>query len=278
MLFSQRKGFTPVRETLQVGSLDTRTRTAVWNACYKSFFEPGANVEDDDTVWTVLNNFLPVLWEHFFASPLDQMQKYTSQNVAAIRKWLFDERTQWYRILDFVEFLCSHVPRPLARSIAMSVNDALTRESTAYRVVKGVVVEITDPAEIAEVEEALESTEGIPGAQEHIRRALQLLGDRTNPDFRNAIKEAISSVEAACQVIANDRSATLGQAIKTVERQNQIHPALRRALENLYGYTSDADGVRHAMLDIPDLTHVDAKFMVVVCCAFVNYLVARSAR
>ncbi len=45
----------------------------------------------------------------------------------------------------------------------------------------------------------------------------------------------------------------------------------------LYGYTSDADGIRHALMDLPTLTFDDAKFFLVVCSAFVNFAQAKVA-
>lgn len=57
-----------------------------------------------------------------------------------------------------------------------------------------------------------------------------------------------------------------------------MHPALKGSFEKLYGYTSDAEGIRHALLDEPNLDFEDAKFMLVSCSAFVNYLKAKAAK
>jgi hypothetical protein len=48
-------------------------------------------------------------------------------------------------------------------------------------------------------------------------------------------------------------------------------------LSALYGYTSDSSGIRHALQDEPNLDFVDAKFMLVACSAFVNYLTDKAA-
>jgi hypothetical protein len=50
---------------------------------------------------------------------------------------------------------------------------------------------------------------------------------------------------------------------------------LSKAFESLYGYTSDANGIRHALMDASTLGFADAKFMLVCCSAFVNFLVAK---
>jgi len=44
----------------------------------------------------------------------------------------------------------------------------------------------------------------------------------------------------------------------------------------MYGYTSDADGIRHKLLDEATIDFEDAKFMLVSCSAFVNLLRARA--
>ncbi len=56
-----------------------------------------------------------------------------------------------------------------------------------------------------------------------------------------------------------------------------MHNALRKGLSSLYGYTSDAQGIRHAMMDEDDLSFIDAKFMLVACSAFVNFMIGKSA-
>jgi hypothetical protein len=57
-----------------------------------------------------------------------------------------------------------------------------------------------------------------------------------------------------------------------------MHPSLKSAFQNLYGYTSDANGIRHALLEEANLDFEDAKFMLVSCSAFVNYLVAKASK
>jgi hypothetical protein len=109
----------------------------------------------------------------------------------------------------------------------------------------------------------------------HLNTALGHLGDRHSPDYRNSIKESISAVEALVNLINGTTSDTLGKALKRLNVE--AHPALADAFGKLYGYTSDADGIRHAAMDEPDLKFEDAKYMLVACSAFVNYLIAKAA-
>ena len=50
------------------------------------------------------------------------------------------------------------------------------------------------------------------------------------------------------------------------------------SISNISGsYTSDADGIRHSMLEESSLSFSDAKFMLVACSGFINYVLGRCA-
>ena len=106
----------------------------------------------------------------------------------------------------------------------------------------------------------------------HLNQALSHFSHRTNPDYRNSIKESISAVEALVKIFLNNSNGTLGQLLNKLERERNLHPALKASLSSLYGYTSDADGIRHALIESSEPSHKDAKFMLVACSAFVSYL------
>lgn len=133
---------------------------------------------------------------------------------------------------------------------------------------------ISDEVEIGAISEALENQHGV--VADHISKAHNFLADREHPDYENSIKESISAVEAICEIITGMRGkeATLGNMLKKLEEKGiVIHSALKSAFNTLYGYTSDANGIRHAG-DIGGKTSSfeEAKFMLVSCCAFINYL------
>jgi hypothetical protein len=67
----------------------------------------------------------------------------------------------------------------------------------------------------------------------------------------------------------------LGGALKVLKLKIPIHPALEQGLLKIYGYTSDGDGIRHALTEEPNLDQEDAQFMMIVSSAFVNYLIAK---
>ena len=53
-----------------------------------------------------------------------------------------------------------------------------------------------------------------------------------------------------------------------------MHPALKQAFANLYGYTSDEEGIRHALLEeaVSRSGQDEAVFMLGACASFASYL------
>lgn len=155
-------------------------------------------------------------------------------------------------------------------------NGLFEKEFIGYRFVDRRIVAITDQNEINSIEDACNSA--YAGVNSHMQKAVGFIADRENPDYKNAIKESISAVESICRIVAQNEKATLGQALKVIKNQGvDIHPALERAFLALYGYTSDKGGIRHCegMFE-SDVSFDEAKFMLVSCSAFINYLISES--
>jgi hypothetical protein len=112
----------------------------------------------------------------------------------------------------------------------------------------------------------------------HIQTALDLFSKRPDPDYRNAIKEAISAIESIALQMSGKKGAGLGHALGALERKAPLHGALRSAFDKLYGYTSDESGIRHAMIEDSKVGFEEAKYMIVACSAFVNYLAAKAEK
>jgi hypothetical protein len=79
-------------------------------------------------------------------------------------------------------------------------------------------------------------------------------------------------VESLVAKAVRVEKGTLGQLVKRLEDEIALHPALKSAFSSLYGYTSDESGIRHALTEGDKVDFHDAKFMLVVCAAFVNFV------
>ena len=155
------------------------------------------------------------------------------------------------------------------------VNDIFEREYIGYRFIDEIIVPISDKYEVETIDKAVQNR--YKPVREHISKANVLISDRENPDYENSIKESISAVEAICSIVTESKGkdATLGKMLKKLKDNSvNIHPALEAAFSSLYGYTSDASGIRHAkFLEQGKTTFEEAKFMLVACSAFVNYII-----
>ena len=161
----------------------------------------------------------------------------------------------------------------LLETLPLAVNSILQEERSGYRLVNWLFTPITDDIEVSEIESGV--TGGISSAKIHLKKALERYSDREKPDYENSIKESICAVESICCYITGARGAqaTLGKVIKMLKDGGiHIHKSLENAFNALYGYTSDENGIRHGGIDFQHAPAEDARFMLVICSAFVNYL------
>lgn len=258
--------------------MDDTLRNGLWNALQIFFwgrFKSEHYLYTNHLKVSNLESLFEAYWYLFFKAPLDTLPKIFNQALQIVRNrfYLF----KWNEIYDFLEFTLKHSPFDSNTHFVEFCNRILEMENSAYRFVGGAITEITSDTEIQSIEEAMSSVAPLRGVNEHLKLALDHLSDRQNPDYRNSIKESISAVEAICQLISGDRKAELGKALAMLEKNNSLHGALKKSFSALYGYTSDADGIRHAMLEESNLTFTDAKYMLVACTAFINYLLGKAA-
>ncbi|MCD6170736.1 MAG: hypothetical protein J7J76_09340 [Candidatus Latescibacteria bacterium] len=81
-----------------------------------------------------------------------------------------------------------------------------------------------------------------------------------------------------CQRMCGNPKATAGDAIKKIKSGCQLRRAFQKGLSALYGHTSDASGIRHTLSEAAKApSYADAKFMLVACSSFINYLLIKAA-
>ena len=281
MRFSERYGYKKIREIVQIDSIDEPLRNALWSLLkihiwdkvrFTSGMYGGYYLTKESN--SELKDLCDRLWFNYFKKPLDQLDSKWTKVLEQLRGYFFE--CEWYEVYDFIEFVANNYKRYNFRDAFMqSCNAVLEKEVSAYRFVDGLLSRITEQEQLEEIELALEKARG--PVQTHLRRALELLSNREAPDYRNSIKESISAVESLVAKSIGADKGTLGQLIKKLEDDIGLHPALRTAFSNLYGYTSDEGGIRHAILESKEIRFEDAKFFLVVCSAFVNYVEAKVA-
>lgn len=281
MKFSERYGYVKPTEVLKRGFLDAEGVTALCN-CYDhlamwfNHYDVYAKSNRHDESYTDLEE---TIWCFFMNQRRDDFYGYNSHEIAAT-EYLKSDKNEWYTKFDLIEFtinaLRKMTPRgdreytTVVNNFVKILNMTFKRLDYAYRVVDDQIVEITDQEEIAAIEEAVKQTSAV---KTHLSEALKLMSNRQAPDYRNSIKESISAVEALCREITGEN--TLGPALKSLEKNGvEIPRFLLSGIEKLYVYTNDPNtGIRHALMDDKEVpTFEEAKFMLVACSAFVNYI------
>ena len=269
MRFSERMGIKPVADVIQVDDMNSTLRNGIWNVLYTEEFgkEPFlyAYAHGSMRCEAKIGAFSKALWADHFKLPVDKRPKHNPQILEKIRGYFFD--CAWHEVYDFVEFCVAYYRDRLVAPL----NNMLERELAGYRIIDGKIAPIASTEEVKTIQEAI-GDNTFPGASAHLKSALDLLSRKTDPDYRNSIKESISAVESVSCAITGSKSATLGTALKELGKTHSLHKALEGGFLKLYGYTSDSDGIRHAMLEESQLAQADAIYFLVSCSAFVNYL------
>lgn len=155
-------------------------------------------------------------------------------------------------------------------------NALFEAEKSGYRFFNSELASITNQEEITTFEKAGETPYDV--VNKHIKKAIALYSDVSSPDYENSEKESISTFEALCSIITEKTSgqATLGKMLKHLENKGVIIPkAMKNAYSALYGYTSDEGGIRHESMEFKNVPAEDAKYMLVSCSAFINYLIEK---
>ncbi len=298
MLFSKRHGITPPKQ-MQDCSMDAALRNGLWNALDTLLRQTPNSL---DTFNQPQNPLYEIIWTDFFKKTRDTLPSTTSERHMLIRNKFF--KMVWFSVYDLIEFICcpadkleklngafmrsNEIPIPSNSTVYLSeihfkqftkeCNEVLEKEVSAWRIVGGKVCKITSEAETKAVEVAMQSP--IEGVGQHITNSIILLYDRKSPDYKNAIKESISAVELICAKITKQNAPILSKALDKMKKDGivNIHPALKAAFGNLYGYTSSGSGIRHAMIHDDEITFELAQFFLIACSAFTNYLITLAAK
>lgn len=272
-MFSEKYGYKP-EKPVQYEQISDVLRSRIWNLFYQN--EIRVNGLASKRLGQALSGEQPIeeknvdRMNYLIESPLegDSAQEQLENGILDIFKW--------FEVYDFIEIYLSFLEGNERTKIIKQYNEILGQEKSAYRIVAGEIVPIMNEVEIQSIENA--KTTRYLSVNQHIQKALTLYADKRTPDYENSVKESICAVEAVCCIITgmSGQQATLGSAIKKLkEKDIHIHGAMEKAFLALYGYASDEDGIRHGGIDFQNVPAEDAKYMLISCSAFVNYLIEK---
>ncbi|MBO3664786.1 AbiJ-NTD4 domain-containing protein [Microbacterium stercoris] len=283
--YSERTGLRPpARLERQFRELDERTRTAVWNVIHGALQQLGNA--------SLINEVADDLYTSHYGGMLGISEPREYRTDAILNLQTDITRGEWPEVADALEaFYDAMRPaesyRPdqwsssrfmlpqLVATFENDINATFAHHQVDHRMRNGAIIDIRGEAEAGAIDLALTPGGPFTAAQAHIEAALGALSNRRSPKPLEAIREAVHAAESAARVVTGE--ATLAEALKTLQRRNDLHPALARGWQALYGWSSDAGGVRHGDTTITEASVPLARWLVVSAAAFVSYLQAEHA-
>lgn len=272
-MFSEKYGYKK-EKTIQYESVSDELKNRIWNLFYQSEIKDGGlsskrlelALNGGQTIEEKIVDRFGLLINH------DGKGQSVEEQLKESLLCFF----RWYEVYDFIEIHLSYLEDDERDIRIRQYNELLEQEKAGYRIVSGEIAPITNETEIATIEQSADTA--FQSVNQHIQKALSLYADIQSPDYENSIKESISAVEAICCIITglSGANASLGKVIKKLKDNGvHIHSAMEQAFSSLYGYTSDEDGIRHGGIDFKNAPAEDAKYMLVSCSAFINYLIEK---
>ena len=290
LTFSQREGKVPLPEPMQLEHIPQRFRQLVWQVidgeiCESSNGYYGLNHDYDYHFGVRGGEFSIeqhlgsiVNWYKFnvLGTLHDEIEEYRPVKLAQFfKEWITGRN--YHEVLTLIESVLRH--QYCSKNLRKALIAAFDNAPVAYFVKKVNGRFTIMPRMSKESGEATQQAiqviqdAGMRGAATHLRQAAEHINLQQYPD---SIADSIHAVESVACMIDPKANKTLGPALDSLEHAKLLeHPAIKKAFSKLYGYTSDKQGIRHALLDknSPDVDLDEAVFMFGACASFAAYLV-----
>jgi AbiJ-like protein len=151
--FSERVGAVPPRQ-IQRGVMDDALRVGIWNWMLWSLEKDVSSQSSwTDKYW--YGRAKAGLWDEILHKPADEIDRYSSSETFKVQFFTF----QWYQVYEAVEWMLPRINsvrgvHDQRGDLDVRLNSILEREMSAYRFVKGHIVEVASAVELAEIQQA----------------------------------------------------------------------------------------------------------------------------
>lgn len=272
--FEQAEGLEPLPTQLKPKELSAALRARLWYVLHHGLKEATHHSEFDKP--TIEGPWLTILFEmHIFRfhKPADEFRPYAKPLIEEMKSLIMNG--SYSQVFGTIQWILRRpqCPHDLPKVIATVLRSC----QAGYRLTDDgrtlLPIASEEEAQIAEQAFAALNRSEYGGARKHLTVAAERL---SSGDSAGGVREAMQAVESVARVITNKK--TFSEALLVLEKQWQIHGALKEAFSRLYGYTGDEEGIRHPLLDDPNASvdEADALFMFGACAAFVSYLIGKA--
>ncbi len=276
-IFSERMGLKPPPTDLSIEEFPDRLRNQLWNALRIDIFND-AQIADPYTyqISDLLGSVYIAIWCDYLGNDIDRIYTDPSSSREHIKGIFWN--ANYAVFYDLIEVIFSLFDIQGASNylnedqLRNSLNEVLESNRAAVRIVHRQVLPITNSEERGEVEVAMMQAH-FSSASTHLKTAASKYSSQ-NPDYRNSVKESISAVESAIAEATGRNAPDSDRPFRELKEQYEMHPAFADGFKKLFAWTSDENGIRHALMEgARDITQAEARLMLICASAFVNYLI-----
>lgn len=263
LTFSQRYGYTSLPNPMIVEEISDDLRREIYNVVYR--YCDSYHVDE----------YSKYVIAKILKKPEDEMSSFFSNQAKHFKAVILGGK--FFLVLDLLEELIND--RVFEEPFLKKFEDLFDQYAAAYWLDTSQKPYHFFPRASKEqgdaTQEAIETIRagGLDGSATHLHQAAEHINVG---QYADSIVDSIHAVESVARTIAPSNSKSLGPALDSLENSGLLkHPALKEAFKKLYGYTSDEQGIRHALLtnDAPDVGRDEAVFMFGACASFAAYLV-----
>ena len=274
--FSQRHGHEALPEPMRLGQVSDDLRRELWNATRRQL----QRLRSGSHFFKEAASFVEQVLGQYLAKPEDDIPTKASIAMSAFKSAILEH--PFNRVLDLFETMLNH--RTIAQTLfAYEVRRLFEEHGAPYRLDDSrplmFIPRTTKEQGVATAEAALNlKRAGMDGASVHLRQAA---GHLRHQRYAESIAASVHAVESVARLLDPAASKDLGPALNSLEKSGLLkHRALKSGILKLYGYASDEQGVRHALLDqeAADVGEDEALFMYGACACFAAYLADKSRR
>jgi len=280
--FSKRYGYINPEEILKRNyeNISDELRIRLWNLIFR-FLEK--TEEKNKNIW---KDLVLTIWSRIFYKEIDKLPiiyDYYKYKLSYEFKKEFIS-LKWYKVFDFIEFVYNFISKidilkPYTIAFQEEVNKILEEEHAPYRMIEGYITPITDESEIETIKETFKKADKYQPVKEHLEKALIHLSNRTNPDYVNSIKEAISALESLANLMLNTSGKSLTKIHEKLCSQLKCPEPIKKLIKEYYDWASREEGIRHGNIkEKSTIGQDEAKLMLVQISGLINYLISKSSQ
>ena len=275
LTFSQRYGYEPLPQPMQLGELSRDLRIELWNSVREFLFSKVGLGGTSNYFCGNNRRFIERILGKIANKPEDEIPHRVTE-VMDVFKEVFGDQN-FNVVLDLIEILVNDADS--TETFSAKIKNSFEQYAAPYWLDISKQPFQFFPQSSKEQGDAVRQAiktlheNNMGGAVEHFRRAAKHMRSK---DWGDSIVDSIHAVESVARIIDPKASKTLDPALNSLKKAGLLkHKALMSGLQKIYGYTNDEQGLRHALTDQnePNVGLDEALFMFGACASFAAYLV-----